>query len=72
MQSEVSAFQIDEEMKEEEKTPTRILNEEIKKERDATLARRKELWQKYKPLAIDKAAVREFFTKLKDLLNDEQ
>ena len=44
----------------------------LAKEREAVVAKRKELAQKYKPLAIDRVAVREFFQKLKDLLNDEQ
>ena len=39
MQSEVSAFEIDEEMKEEEvKTPAAVQAEELSKERSATLA----------------------------------
>ena len=64
MQSEqMSAHQIDEEMKEEELKVelTRVQNEQLDEERDAIIANRKELALKYKPLAIDRVAVRDFF-----------
>lgn len=64
---------MDEEMKEEEvKSQTVVQAEELEKERKATLAKRKELIEKYQPLAIDRVAVREFFQKLKDMMGDEQ
>ena len=73
MQSEISSFQIDEEMKEEEvKTPAVVKAEELSEERSATLQLRKMLAQKFKPLAIDRIAVKDFFEQLKVLLNDEQ
>lgn len=61
-------------MKEEELKVelTRVQNEQLDEERDAIIANRKELALKYKPLAIDRVAVRDFFQKLKDLLQDEQ
>lgn len=72
MQSEISSFQIDEEMKEEEvKTPAVVKAEELSEERSATLQLRKMLAQKFKPLAIDRIAVKDFFEQLKVLLNDE-
>lgn len=45
MQSELSAFQIDEEMKEEEHKgdESRVQNEQLDEERDAIIANRKEL-----------------------------
>lgn len=66
-QNEVSAFAMDEEMKEEEKSATggAMKVEELDQERTATLALRKELTEKYQPLAIDMKAVKEFFQKLK-------
>ena len=66
-QNEVSAFAMDEEMKEEEKSATggAMKVEELDQERTATLALRKELTEKYQPLAIDMKAVKDFFQKLK-------
>ena len=66
-QNEVSAFAVDEEMKEEEKSATGGATkvEELDQERTATLALRKELAEKYQPLAIDMKAVKDFFQKLK-------
>ena len=66
-QNEVSAFAMDEEMKEEEKSATggAMKVEELDQERTATLALRKELTEKYQPFAIDMKAVKEYFQKLK-------
>lgn len=45
--------------------------EELSKERQSVLKVRKEMRQKYEPLAIDMVAVRLFMTKVKSTLTDE-
>jgi hypothetical protein len=72
MQSEVSAFDENEEMKEDEEDKVaRVKAEELSKERQTILKTRKELAQKYQPLAIDMTAVRQFLTKVKCTMADE-
>lgn len=46
--------------------------EELSKERQSVLKVRKEMRQKFEPLAIDMVAVRLFMTKVKSTLTDEQ
>ena len=72
MQSEVSAFDDNEEMKEEEDRIAQVQAEELSKERQSVLKVRKEMRQKFEPLAIDMVAVRLFMTKVKSTLTDEQ
>ena len=74
MVSEVSAF--DEEMKEEEDDESNmekvVKAEELSQARTETLAQRKEMQQKYQPMAIDLLAARDFFDKVKAAIDDEQ
>lgn len=75
---EVSAFQLDEEMKEDEiqsivnaTKQISVQSEELSKERAQTLATRKELMQKFSPLAIDLTAVKDFFGRVKLAIDDD-
>jgi len=51
MQSEVSAFNTEEEVKKDEQT---VLAEELSKVRTETIRKRKELTAKFRPFAIDR------------------
>jgi len=69
---EISAFEIDdEEMKGPEPISPAIQADELSKERQQIVSLRKELSEKYRPLAIDITAVREFFQRFRTVVNDE-
>lgn len=78
--SEVSAFEEagdDEEMKSHEAasettSSPAIQADELAKARAEILALRKELTEKYCPLAIDMAAVRNYFQKYRAIINNEE
>ena len=67
VKGEVSAFEEDQQMEEE----TKVQIESIDKNREKVLAVRKELEEMYEPLAIDMAAVKLYFKKLRDVKADE-
>lgn len=66
---EVSAFQADEEMKEDEQI---VKAEVMSKLQTQTLAKRKELTAKFRPFAIDNVAAKAYFEKYKEAINSEE
>ena len=68
MQNETSAFANDEEMKEDEQTAEA---DELSKLRAEVTAQRSELAQKYTFLSIDNQAAKDYFQKLKTVINSE-